>query len=467
MIRPTMQDRPGPARLPPHPARMSSPSKPRLSLRQVVNMNVGFFGIQFSFGLQQSNMSPIYKYLGADEASLPLLWLAGPVTGLLVQPIVGAMSDRTVSRWGRRTPYFMIGALLCSLGLLLMPFSPTLWFAAGLLWILDAANNVTMEPYRAYVSDRLDVSQHSIGFLTQSAFTGLAQTLAYLAPSMLVWLGMGRDAVNSHHIPHITIAAFLIGAVLSLASVWWSVHTTPELPLTSDEITRMRAKPTGLGATLREIGAALREMPPTMRRLWWMKLFQWYGMMCYWIYIVPALALSMFGTRDAASAGFREAGLLNGQIGGFYNAVAFVAALAMVPFTRRLGAQAVHAACLTAAGIGLLCLPSIHDKALLFLPMLGLGLAWASIMGNPYVLLAGSIPPQRAGVYMGIFNMFIVLPMILQMLTLPLIYQPLLGGQPGNVIRLAGALLICAAVAVCFVKAPARAPAPEPLKNPG
>ena len=426
--------------------------KPHLSLWQVLNMNVGFFGIQFSFGLQQSNMSPIYQYLGADEASLPLLWLAGPVTGLLVQPVIGAMSDRTESRWGRRTPYFLIGALLCSLGLLAMPFSPSLWFAASLLWILDAANNVTMEPYRAYVSDRLDKRQHNIGFLTQSAFTGLAQTLAYLAPSLLVWLGMNKDAVNSHHIPHITIAAFLIGAVFSISTVWWSVRTTPELPLTPEERARIRAQPTGWAATLTEVVGAIKDMPPTMRRLWWMKLFQWYGMLCYWIYIVPCLASSMFGTHDAASQGFRDAGLLNGQIGGFYNAVAFVAALAMVPFTRRLGAKWVHAVCLTAAGLGMWAIPGIHDKALLFIPMIGVGLAWASIMGNPYILLAGSIPPERAGVYMGIFNMFIVLPMIIQMLTLPLYYKSLLGGQPENVIRLAGALLIAAAVAVCFVK---------------
>lgn len=321
-------------------------TKPHLSFRQVVHMNVGFFGIQFSFGLQQSNMSPIYKYLGADEASLPLLWLAGPVTGLLVQPLIGALSDRTDSRWGRRTPYFMIGALLCSLGLLAMPFSPTLWFAAGLLWILDAANNVTMEPYRAYVSDRLDPAQHSLGFLTQSAFTGLAQTLAYLAPSLLVWWGMDKDAVNANHIPHITIAAFIIGAVFSLASVWWSVHTTPELPLTPAERAHIQDQPTGWAATLREIWAAIQDMPPTMRQLWWMKLFQWYGMLCYWIYIVPSLAKTLFGTTDAATQGFRDAGLLNGQIGGFYNFVAFLAAFAMVPFTRRFGPKAVHAVCL-------------------------------------------------------------------------------------------------------------------------
>lgn len=432
--------------------------KPLLSLRQLLNMNLGFFGIQFSFGLQQSNMSPIYQYLGADEGSLPLLWLAGPVTGLLVQPVVGALSDRTVTRWGRRTPYFLVGALLCSLGLLAMPFSATLWFAAGLLWLLDAANNVTMEPYRAYVTDRLDGSQRAHGFLMQSAFTGLAQTLAYLAPSLMVWLGMDRDAVNAHHIPHTTLVAFVIGAVLSFATVAWSVWTTPELPIPPEDVARLRARDAAAGAptwwrtAARDIVSAFREMPPVMRRLWWMKLFQWYGMMCYWIYIVPSLALQLSGTTDPHSPAFREAGLVNGQIGGFYNFVAFLAAIAMVPFTRRHGARAVHATCLTLAGCAMLALPSIHDRAWLFVPMLGVGLAWASIMGNPYVLLADGIPPERAGIYMGIFNMFIVVPMIIQMLTLPLIYHPLLGGNPSNVVRLAGALLVAAAVAVCFVR---------------
>jgi maltose/moltooligosaccharide transporter len=425
--------------------------KPHLSFWQIVNMNVGFFGIQFSFGLQQANMSPIYQYLGADESKLPLLWLAGPMTGLLVQPIIGAMSDRTVSRWGRRTPYFLIGAVLCSLGLLFMPYSPTLWFAAGLLWILDAANNVTMEPYRAYVSDRLNRDQHSLGFLTQSAFTGLAQTLAYLAPSILVVLGMNKDAVGGNHIPQVTLAAFIIGAVLSFATVWWSVKKVPELPLTPAEIDEIKSRPRGVAATFNDIVIAFKEMPPVMRRLWWMKLFQWYGMMCYWIYIVPALAKTMFSTSDPTSTGFRDASLLNGQIGGFYNFVAFLSAFAMVPVVRRLGPKAVHAFCLLAAAAGMWAIPAITDKALLFVPMLGVGLAWASIMGNPYVLLAGSIPPERAGVYMGIFNMFIVIPMLIQMVTLPLFYNSLLGGQPDNVIRLAGTLLACAAVAVLFV----------------
>jgi len=427
-------------------------TKPHLSFAQIVNMNVGFLGIQFSFGLQQANMSPIYQMLGAEGKDLPYLWLAGPITGLVVQPLIGAMSDRTTHRWGRRTPYFLIGALLCSLGLLAMPFSPALWFAAGLLWILDAANNVTMEPYRAYVSDRLREEQHASGFLTQASFTGLAQTLAYLTPSLLVAVGMNKDALGANGIPVVTTLAFGVGALLSFTTVWWSVRRVPELPLPAEEMARLRALPRGLAPALAEIWSALREMPPTMRRLWWMALCQWYAMMCYWIYIVPMLAATVFGTDDPRSTGFRDAALLNGQVGGFYNAVAFVAAFAMVPFTRRLGATWVHAFALACAAIGMWALPGIHDKTWLFLPMVGVGLAWGSIMGNPYVLLAGSIPPERAGVYMGIFNMFIVIPMLIQALTLPLLYDSLLGGRPENVIRLAGVLLALAAVCVLRVR---------------
>jgi maltose/moltooligosaccharide transporter len=427
-------------------------ARPWLTFGQIVNMNVGFFGIQYSFGLQQGNMSPIYKYLGADEASLPLLWLAGPMTGLLVQPIVGAMSDRTLSPRGRRTPYFLVGAVLCSLALLAMPYSPALWAAASLLWILDAGNNVTMEPYRAFVSDRLDPAQHSLGFLTQSAFTGLGQTLSYLTPSLLVLLGMSRDAVNGRGIPHVTVGAFLIGAAFSISSIMWTVRTTPELPLAPDERARIAAMPRGVAATLIEVREAIRDMPSMMKQLAVMKLFQWYAMFCYWQYIVLSLSVTLFGTSDASSAGFREANLVNGQIGGFYNFVAFGAAFAMIPFTRRFGPKVMHAICLTLAGLAMLSIPSITDRTLLFVPMIGIGLAWASIMGNPYVMLAGCIPPDRVGVYMGIFNMFIVIPMMIQIFTLPLYYRALLGGNPENVVRLAGALLLCAAVTVLFVR---------------
>jgi maltose/moltooligosaccharide transporter len=432
--------------------------KPILSLRQIIQMNLGFLGLQFSFGLQQSNMSPIYSYLGAEESALPLLYLAGPVTGLLVQPIVGAMSDRTLSRWGRRTPYFLIGAILCSLSLFAMPYSSALWMAASLLWILDAANNVTMEPYRAYVSDRLDESQHAQGFLTQSAFTGLAQTLSYLAPSLLVWFGMNKDAMDANNIPVITKVSFLIGAVLSIATIWYSITRVRELPLTAEQEAAIRAQRKGFGATLIEIWDAIREMPTAMRQLGWMSLFQWYGMVCYWQYVIHAIARSIFNTTDANSAGFREAVLVNGQSGAFYNFIAFLAALCMVPLTKRYGAKYMHAACLVAGGLGMMLLPQIHDRWLLLIPMIGVGLAWGSIMGNPYVILARSIPPERTGVYMGIFNMFIVIPMLIQGFTLPLYYKSLLGGDARNVVVLGGVLLIAAAIAVMFVKVPQHAP---------
>jgi maltose/moltooligosaccharide transporter len=265
---------------------------------------------------------------------------------------------------------------------------------------------------------------------------------------------MNRDAVDGNGIPVITRIAFIIGGVLSFATILYSVLKVRELPLTPAQEADIRAKPRGLGATLVEIKDAFVDMPQAMRQLWWMKLFQWYGMICYWQYVVHALARSLFDTADSSSAGFREAALVNGQIGGFYNFIAFAAALGMVPFTRRYGAGKVHACCLVAGGLGMLALPGIQDRWWIFLPMVGVGLAWGSIMGNPYVMLAKSIPPERTGVYMGIFNMFIVIPMLIQSFTLPLFYKSWLGGDPRHVVMLGGALLICAAVATLFVKVP-------------
>lgn len=428
--------------------------KPRLTFWQILNMNVGFFGIQFSFGLQQSNMSPIYKYLGAHDASLPYLWLAGPITGLIVQPLIGALSDRTVTRLGRRTPYFLIGALICSACLFAMPLSPALWIAASLLWILDAANNITMEPYRAFVGDRLDTSQHTVGYLAQSAFTGLSQTLAYLTPSILVGLGMQAGAVNRHGIPDVVLIAFVIGAACSITSVAWSAWTTPELPLSEQEQERIRHAPRNLGATLGEIVDAIRDMPATMRQLAVMMLFQWYAMFCYWEYITLSIARTLFRTTDSANPAFAQSALISGQMGGFYNFVAMLAAFAMMPLARRLGAKPIHAVCLLCGGAGMLLLPGMHSRAMLLVPMLGVGLAWASMMGNPYAMLASSIPPARAGVYMGLFNVFIVLPMLLQILTVPLMYERVLSGNPEHVIRLAGGMLLAAAMLTLRVKVP-------------
>ena len=426
--------------------------KPRLSLARIVEMNLGFLGLQFSFGLQQANMAPIYGYLGADEASLPLLWLAGPMTGLLVQPLIGALSDKTTSRLGRRTPYFLIGAVLCSLCLLAMPYSPTLWVAASLLWILDAANNVTMEPYRAYVGDRLSEDQRSTGFLIQSAFTGLAQTMSYLAPSLLVWWGMNKDAVDANGIPDITRIAFLVGAALSLATILWSVVRVPELPLSPEELAAIRTEKMTLTGAVRDVVQAIRDMPPAMRQLGVAMLCQWYAMFAYWQFIAFALSRSLHGTADPASQGFRDAALTVGRIGAFYNAVAFLAALAMVLVTRRYGARMVHAVCLAASGVAMLAIPGTGSEAWLYGSMIGIGLGWASMMGNPYVMLTSVVPPAKFGIYMGIFNMFIVVPMMIESLTVPLVFHSLLGGDARHVLYVAGALMFAGSIATLRVK---------------
>ena len=429
--------------------------KPRLSLLRLVEMNLGFLGLQFSFGLQQGNMGPIYSYLGAHEADLPILQLAGPMTGLLIQPLVGALSDRTLSPWGRRAPYFVAGAVLCSLGLLAMPFSNSLLMAASLLWILDAGNNTTMEPYRAYVSDRLNTDQQGAGFLIQAAFTGLAQMLAFLTPSLLVGvLHVNVNAVDAHGIPQTTHIVFLAGAILSIATILWSVLRVRELPLGAAETAAIRALPRSMGATLREIFDAIREMPMAMRRLAVMSLFQWYGMAAYWGYVIYSIGRSVFHTADPHSEGFRRAVLANGEMAAFYNAVAFVAAFALIPVSKRFGAGRVHAACLTLAGLGIMAIPGIEDRALLFLPAVGVGLGWASIMGNPYVMLASSVPPERTGVYMGIFNMMIVIPLLLVAATLPLVYDTWLQGDPRNVMVLAGVLMLFGALATLRVQVP-------------
>jgi maltose/moltooligosaccharide transporter len=431
---------------------MASMKKPLMPFWQIINMNFGFFGLQYSFGLQQANMSPIYSYLGAEESNLPFLWLAGPMTGLIVQPIVGAMSDKTISPWGRRRPYFLVGAILCSICLFWMPHSSSVWMAASILWILDAANNITQEPYRAFVSDRLDAAQHADGFLTQSAFTGLGQTLSYLTPTLLIAFGVSQAAKNENGIPITTFIAFTIGAVVSISSILWSLATTKEIPLTEKEVAEIRAAPQGLGGTFKEIASALREMPLTMRLMAPMMFFSWYAMFIYWQFIPLSLSKSLFGTVDAKAEGFRNAELLVGQIGAFYNFVAFASAFGLVWLAKRYGPKSLHGACMMLAGLGLLAIPGMRDKWWVFLPMVGMGLSWASMMGNPYIMLAGSIPPERTGIYMGIFNMFIVVPMLIQTFTFPFIYKGALGHDPVNAIRMAGIMLLLAAVSVSLIK---------------
>jgi len=437
--------------------------RPHLPLSRILEMNLGFLGLQFSFGLQQGNMGPIYSYLGADESQLPMLQLAGPITGLLVQPIIGALSDRTDSKWGRRTPYFLIGAVLCALGLFGMPLSSSILMAVSLLWILDAGNNITMEPYRAYVSDRLNPDQRQTGFLSQSAFTGLAQMLAFLTPSLLVGMGMNQDWVDSHGIPYTVRIVFMIGAVLSLTTILWSVLRVPELPLTLAERAHISAQPKGMAATLHEIGSAIVAMPVAMRKLGVMSLFQWAGMSGYWTYAVYSISHTVYNTNDAQSSAFHSAVLTNGEVAAFYNAVAFVTAFTMVPLVKRIGPGPLHALCLFAGGAGMFALPNIADKGLLFVPAIGIGLAWGSIMGNPYAILSNAIPPQRTGVYMGIFNMMIVIPMLIFAVVMSRLdlgfvglgfdaYKQVLGGDPRNMLMFSGVCLVLAGFSVLWVR---------------
>ncbi|GAA4760247.1 MFS transporter [Novosphingobium ginsenosidimutans] len=427
--------------------------RPQLSVAQILQMNLGFLGLQFSFGLQQANMSPIWGYLGAEEKNFAWLGIAGPLTGLIVQPIIGSLSDRTASRWGRRTPYFLAGAVMCALGLFLMPLSASVLMAFSLLFLLDVGNNVTMEPYRAYVNDRLEADQRGFGFLSQSAFTGLAQCLAYLSPTLLVtWFGLSKDATAGGGIPTFTLVSFWIGAVLSLGTILWSITRVPELKLPDAERARLAALPKNPAATLGEIVSAMREMPKAMKAMAWMSLFQWYAMSGYWGYVTNSISRSVYGTADASTAAYRDAVLTNGQIGAFFNLIAFVSALAMAPMARRVGAGRLHAFCLTLSGFAMLAMPLIGVKELLFVAAIGIGLGWGSIMGNPYIILADTIPPERTGVYMGIFNMFICVPMLVFAGTMTFAYEPLLGGDARNVLRVSGVCMLLAAIAVWRIK---------------
>ncbi len=436
-------------------------------------MNFGFFGVQFSFGLQQSNMSAIYKYLGAEESELPLLWLAGPVTGLVVQPIIGAISDGTWSpKFGRRKPFFLIGSVIASIALIAMPYSSSIWMAAGLLWILDAANNIALEPYRAFISDKLPEKQYSFGFLVQSFFTGLGTTLANFTPAILVSFGiLALTDKMDNGIPVSTYWAFAIGAAASIITILITVLTTSEYPPTPEELRAIEKSKKGdnlIIKIVKDIGVAFKEMPLAMKQLIPVMFFPWYAMFCYWQYLTSALSLSLYGTLDQNTSYFNQAQLLTGNLNGTYNIICFTIAFAMIPIAKRLGAKKLHFISLVIGGIGLLSMPFLNDVDVLFtLPFgsgidvsqiylfsFGLGITWASMMAMPYQMLASSIPQGKTGIYMGIFNMFIVIPMIIQIFSVQYFVYDFLGQNPINIIRLAGIFLITGGLFSLFVSQP-------------
>lgn len=475
--------------------------KPTLTFAQIINMNVGFFGIQYSFGLQQSAVNPIYDFLGASPDEIPILNLAGPVTGLLIQPIIGALSDKTWSpRFGRRKPYFFVGAMLCSLCLFFFPFSSALWMAAGLLWILDVGNNTAMEPYRAFIADKLDDEQRPTGFQTQSFFTGLGQTLANVSLFIFPMIIIGKTG----SIPNWVFASFFLGAVCSIATIWWSMYTTPEIAPAQAEIEEINRKLKGqpslvaqffisvstsliayavlflvavpsvffpgllarlvhavkrnsvtriLFAQNLEIMEAILEMPRVMWQLALVYLFQWYALFCYWQNASKSVALSVWNATPGSDAPAYEAAVSwTGLVNGWYNVVTFLTAFALVGWVKRSSPKVVHGCCLALAGAGLLAFPLIENKYLLFPAITGFGVGWASMMGIPYLLVVGRIPRERYGVYMGIINMMIVLPMILQTLTFGFVMKYLLGNNSTHAVFFAGVLLLIAAAATLLLR---------------
>jgi maltose/moltooligosaccharide transporter len=424
--------------------------KPNLTFWQIINMNVGFFGIQYSFGLQQSAVNPLYDFLGARPDQIPLLNLAGPMTGLLIQPLIGALSDKTWHpRWGRRKPYFFIGALFCSLCLFVYPFSSSLWMAGGLLWILDAANNTAMEPYRAFIADKLPPPQLATGFLTQSFFTGLGITLANIS------LFIFQKVITGKHgaIPYWVFGSFFLGSVCSISSVLWSITKTPEIPPTPEELAVLHANKRTVFGTVIEIANAIKDMPKVMWQLALVYLFQWYALFCYWQNASKSIAQSVWKTSPSGDKDLYEQAVgWTGLVNGWYNVATFLSAFGLVLLAKKYSPKFVHTACLLLAAAGLLAFPHIENKYLLFIPMTGFGIAWASMMGVPYLMVVGNIPKERYGVYMGIINMMIVVPMILQTTTFGYVLSHFLNNDPGKAISFAGIFLLIACFCTMLIK---------------
>jgi len=388
--------------------------RPQRSFWQIWNLSFGFAGIQFGWGLQMANMSAIYEYLGARADQIPILWLAAPLTGLLVQPIIGHASDRTWCWLGRRRPYFLAGAILSSAALILMPHSSTLWMAASLLWVLDGCINISMMPYRAFVADILPERQRTAGFAMQSLLIGLGAVIASWLPWILTNLFHVQNSSASGAIPIAVRYSFYIGAAAFLGAVLWTIFTTPEYPPENlEEFRRKKAASRGALAAAAEIFSAVRQMPRTMRQLAWVQLATWLGLFCMWLYFGVAVARNVFGATDTTSPLYTEGIEWGGICFGFYSLVCFFFSFLLPSMAARIGRKATHILCLAAGALGLLSVAVIHNKLLLLLSMTGVGIAWASTLAMPFAIVSGALPEDKYGVYMGIFNFFIVLPEII------------------------------------------------------
>jgi maltose/moltooligosaccharide transporter len=425
---------------------LTSPqAKPELNFWQLWNMSIGFFGIQFGWGLQMANTSAIFEHLGADADQIPILWLAAPITGLIVQPIIGNLSDNTWGLLGRRRPYFLVGAIFASLALLWMPNAGSLWIAVGLLWILDTAANISMEPFRAFVSDLLPAKQRTKGFTMQSLFIGLGAVLASALPWLLSNV-VGVPDSTTNEVPLAVKISFYTGAVFFLGTVMWTVFTTEERPPRDMEaFKQQQERRLGIGATVREIINAFRQMPATMRQLAWVQAFSWLGMYCVFLYFPLAVAHNLFGARDEASALYSQGIEWAGICIAAYNAVCFGTSFLLPRLAAATSRPIAHALCLTCGGVGLISLWFVPSPRWALLPMVGLGVAWASLLSLPYAMLAGALPARKGGIYLGIFNMFIVLPEIAISLGLGWIMDHLLDNNRLLAVVLGG---VCFLIAV-------------------
>ncbi|MEL6909711.1 MAG: MFS transporter [Cyanobacteria bacterium J06629_2] len=421
--------------------------KPLFNFRQLWNMNFGFLGIQFGWGLQMANMSAIFEHLGADADRLPILWLAAPLTGLIVQPIVGNLSDYTWNALGRRRPYFLAGAIMAFVALILMPHCSNLWMAASLLWVLDTSANVSMVPFRAFVGDLLPQKQRTKGFAMQSIMLGIGAVSASALPWILSNIFQLDNASSSlRKIPLTVEVSFYVGGILFLGTVLWTIVTTPEYPPANlanfEELKLARG---GVTSSLREAWQTLGNMPNVMQQLAKIQFFTWLGIFCFLLYFPPAVARNIFGATNQNSTLYSDGIEWAGICFAVYNAVCIGFSFVLPRIAKYLGRSLTHSLCLLCGGICLVSLLTIRNQYVLLLAMLGLGIAWSSALIMPYAMLSSSIPPQRRGVYQGIFNFFVVLPEVVLSLGFGWVMQHLLHDNRLLAVVIGGVSLIIAA----------------------
>lgn len=432
---------------------MSQESVPKKSFLQLCNLTVGFFGVQFGWALQMSNTSAIYEYLGANPEDIPILWLAAPLSGLIAQPIIGYFSDRTWTPLGRRRPYFLAGAILSSLALIFMPNSSSLWMAAGLLWIMDTSINLTTEPFRAFIADRVPESQRTRGFAMQAFFIGSGAVVAATLPWFLHNIvGLQTSSEVEGYIPATVKISYYVGASVFLSTILWTVLTTNETPPKDmNAFNKRNEESQGFTKAIQEIWGNIVNMPETMRQLAVVQFFTWLGMFCVFLYLPPAIAHHIFDAASELSDQYTEGIEWAGICIALYNGTCFIVSLLLFKVAKKLGRKLTHIICLSCGSVGLISMLFIDDKYTVFLSMIGLGIAWSSILSIPYSMLSDALPQRKMGIYMGLFNAFIVIPQIVAALGLGWVMEKFLNYNHLYVVVLGGFSFAIAALCVPII----------------